>query len=99
MIPAHLVAQDAAAIRGILELLAGPEPITTYEVAITQHIGDKAALRLLHKLERAGVIERPIEEKRVLGVLRPVPLLCWQMTEAARRGEVCVDAGILAARA
>ena len=96
MIPAHLVAQDAAAIRGILELLAGPEPITTYEVAITQHIGDKAARRLLHMLEGAGVIEHPIEERHVLGVLQPVPLLCWRMTEAARRGEVCTDAGILA---
>ena len=98
MIPdAAQIAQDAVAIRGILELLAGPEPITTYEVALTQHVGDKAARRLLHMLERAGVIEHcPVEERYVLRALQP--FLCWRMTEAARRGDVCVDAGILAER-
>lgn len=96
MIPAELVAQDAVAIRGILVLLASPEPISALEVVNTQHVSIQDAHRLLRLLHRAGVIEHPIEERHVLGVLQPVPQRCWRMTEAARRGEVCVEAGILA---
>jgi len=88
--------QDAISIRRILDLLAGPEPITTYDVALTQHMGDDAALRLMHKLERAGLIEHPTAQKNILGVQQAVPqIFLWQMTEAARRGEVCTESGIL----
>ena len=101
MIPAHLVAQDAAAIRGILDLLAGPEPISALEVVNTQHISIQDAHRLLRLLNRAGVIEHPSAERDLLGVsCRGVPQISlWQMTYAAMAGEICTDAGILAERA
>ena len=96
MIPAHLVAQDAAAIRGILELLAGPEPISALEVVNTQHISIQDAHRLLRLLNRAGVIEHPSAERDLLGAAVVVPqVMLWQMTYAAMAGEVCTDAGVL----
>lgn len=98
MIPdAAQIAQDAVTIRGILELLAGPEPITALEVANTQHISIVDSNRLLHILHRAGVIEHPIAERDVLGTSQAVPqIMLWQLTYAAMAGDVCTEAGILA---
>lgn len=59
MKPAHLIVEDAVAIRGILDLFAESETIRAREVAMTQQISDDAARRLMKLLEKAGIVEHP----------------------------------------
>lgn len=81
MRPVHLVIEDAVTLRGITDLLeAGPA--TTSEIAMTQHISDDVARRLLRKLQGAGIIEHPTATKVILGVPQQVPQLSWQLTAA-----------------
>lgn len=87
MIPdAAQIAQDAVTIRGILELLASPEPISAIEVANTQHVSIQDAHRLLRSLFRAKVIEHPSRERTVLGMTVVVPqIMLWQLTKETGR--------------
>jgi hypothetical protein len=82
---------DACAIRGILDLLeAGP--ITTREAAMTQHVSLQTATRLMTALANEGVIEHPITDADILGTTQKVICLSYQLTAAARRGEIPMDA-------
>ena len=55
---------------------------------MTQHITDEVALRLLKLLQKAGVVEHPTATRIILGVPQEVPCMGWQLTEAARKGEM-----------
>jgi hypothetical protein len=84
------IAQDAVDIRGILDLLGREiEPASSTLVQMTQHMGPDQASRLLKLMQKAGVVEHPLATRDVLGVKQKVPCLqLWQLTEAARRGEI-----------
>jgi hypothetical protein len=83
------IAQDAADIRCILELFEREvEPVTSKLVQMTQHMNAHQANRLLGLLQKAGVIEHPTATRIILGVPQEVPCIGWQLTEAARRGEI-----------
>lgn len=89
MRPAHLVALDAAIIRGILDLFEREaEPVTSHLIQMTQHISQDSAIRILGLLQNAGVIERTVKEADILGVSQRVPCPGWQLTAAAKRGEI-----------
>lgn len=81
MRPVHLVIEDAVALRGITDLLE-TGPATTGEIAMTQHISDDVARRLLRKLQGAGIIEHPTAIRIILGVPQQIPQLSWQLTAA-----------------
>jgi hypothetical protein len=80
--------EDAVAIRGILDLFEESETITTREAAMTQHLTNKAALRLLKLIEKAGVIECPAVTRIILGVPQTAPCINWQLTKKARQGQI-----------
>lgn len=88
MKPAHLIVEDAVAIRGILDLFAESETIRAREVAMTQQISDDAARRLMKLLEKAGIVEHPTVTRIIVGVPQEVPCINWQLTAAAKRGEI-----------
>lgn len=86
---AHQTAEDAASIRGILELLeTDPEPVTVRLVEFSQHVSRRTAQRLMKNLADAGIIERPVVEADILGAKQKVPCLGWQLTPAARQGRI-----------
>jgi len=89
---------DACTIRGILDLLQEePAPVITVRlVAMTQHVSMPTAKRLLDGLEAARIIEHPTREADVLGSMQKVPCMGWRMTDAARKGEIPMDAEKLA---
>lgn len=83
------IAQDAVAIRGILDLLDGEIIVSSTVIQMTQHMGPDQASRMLKLMQQAGVVEHPLATRDVLGVKQKVPCLkLWQLTEAARRGEI-----------
>lgn len=83
------IVQDAVDIRGILDLFDREvEPVTSNLIQMTQHMGPDQATRLLRLLQKAGVVEHPTATRIILGVPQEVPLLEWQLTPAARRGEI-----------
>jgi hypothetical protein len=86
---------DACTIRGILDLLADG-PITIREAAMTQHVSLQTATRLMAALANEGLIEHPITEADILGTTQKVICISYQLTAAARRGEVPMDAEKLA---
>jgi predicted ArsR family transcriptional regulator len=88
MKPAHLVITDAVAIRGILDLFAESETITTREAAMTQQISDGTARRLMKLIEKAGIVEHPTVTRTIVGVPQEVPCINWKLTAAAKRGEI-----------
>ena len=91
------VYSDAVALRGIVDYLEKAEgPIRTNELAMTQHIGDPAALRLCKVLEKAGHIEHPVVTRIVFGVNQQVPQLGWKLTLKCRVMECTFDAEALA---
>lgn len=93
------VPADAVAIRGIIDYLEkAEEPIRTGELAMTQHIGDPAALRLCRLLEKAGHIEHPVVTRVIFGVNQEVPQLGWQLTLRCRLLDCTFDAEALARR-
>jgi hypothetical protein len=87
---AHQLAEDACTIRGILELLQEkPEPVITVQlVAMTQHVSQDTARRLLRSMEAAGLIEHPIREADILGATQKVPCIGWQLTAIAKQGRI-----------
>ena len=88
---------DATALRGIVDYLQkSAEPVRTNELAMTQHIGDPAALRLCRVLEKAGHIEHPTVTRVVFGVNQQVPQLGWQLALNFRLMECTFDAEALA---
>lgn len=92
----HQQAEDAATIRGILDLFAEDATITVRLVAMTQAVSMPTAKRLLDGLEAAGILEHPVREADVLGVMQKVPCIGYALTEAARKGEIPTDAEKLA---
>jgi hypothetical protein len=83
--------EDAATIRGILNLLQQDEPepyITVRLVSLTQHVGEDTAKRLLKILSREGIIERPRKDVDILGARAKVPCLGWQLTVIAKQGRI-----------
>jgi len=85
----HQMAEDAASIRGILELLeTDPEPVTIRLVEFTQHVSRRTAQRLMKILADAEIIERPVVEADILGAKQKVPCLGWQLTPAAKQGRI-----------
>jgi hypothetical protein len=94
---AHQKAEDAASIRGILELLeTDPGPVTFRLVEFSQHVSRRTAQRLLKNLADAGIIEHPVTEADVLGAKQKVQCIGWQFTERVRRGEIAIDVEKLA---
>jgi predicted ArsR family transcriptional regulator len=83
-----LIIEDAVAIRGILDLFEKSETITTSEVAMTQHISDQAARRLMKLLQKVGIVEHPTATRIILGVPQKVPCMQWRLTTAAKQGEI-----------
>lgn len=95
----HQQAEDACTIRGILELLEEPGAIITVQlVAMTQHVSQDTARRLMRNLAEAWVIERQVIEADVLGAKQKVPCIGWQITPAYQRGELVIDIEKLAGR-
>jgi hypothetical protein len=80
--------QDAATIRGILDLFAESETIRTREVVMTQQISDDSARRLMRLLQKAGIVEHPTVTRIIVGASREVPCIDWRLTAAAKRGEI-----------
>jgi hypothetical protein len=89
---AHQLAEDCCTIRGILDLFEeNPATVLTVQlVAMTQHVSQDTARRLLRNMAAAGVIERPVREAELpgLGTIQKVPCIGWQLTEKAKRGEI-----------
>jgi hypothetical protein len=82
---------DAVTIRGILDLLTQDEPepyLTARLVALTQHVSEDTAKRLLKILSQADIIERSRKDVEIPGARAKVPCLGWHLTAAARRGEI-----------
>lgn len=84
----HRIIEDAVAIRGILDLFDESETITTREAAMTQHLSDQSALRIMKLLQKAGAIEHHTVTRIILGVPQEVPCMGWQLTSAAKRGVI-----------
>jgi len=85
---AHQLAEDACTIRGILDLLEGPDPVTIQLVAMTQCVSRRTANRLMQRLADAEIIEHPVREADVLGAKQKVPCIGWQLTPAAKQGQI-----------
>ena len=85
--PIHLVTQDAAIMRGIMQLLADA-PAPTNEVAMTQHVGTDAARRIMKILHNAGIIEHRSPTDADAGMTSRAILQLWQLTKAYLRGDV-----------
>lgn len=86
--PVHQTIRDAVAIRGILDLFEESETITTREAAMTQHLSDQSALRLMRLLQKARIIEHPTATRIILGVPQKVPCIGWQLTATAKQGQI-----------
>ena len=77
--------KDAVTIRGILDLMGREaEPVTGHLIQMTQHIGPKAASRLMGLLEAAGVVAHPTATRHG----RKVRCRSWRLTRTAERGEI-----------
>ncbi|MCK9570814.1 hypothetical protein M0R72_17830 [Candidatus Pacearchaeota archaeon] len=86
----HQRAEDCCTIRGTLDLFEeDPATILTVQlVAMTQHVSQDTARRLLRNMAAAGVLEHPAREADILGSKQKVPCIGWILTENARRGEI-----------
>ena len=83
----HL-ANGATLLRSIIKLLA-EAPATTGEVAMTQHIGNDTAQRLMRVLYSARIVEHPTRAKAARGLTPPSsPQLKWRLSNAYMRGDV-----------
>ena len=83
----HLVTQDAATMRSIVQLLA-EAPASTNEVAMTQHVGTDAARRIMKILHNAGIIEHRSPSEADAGLMARAILQSWQLTRVYLRGDV-----------
>jgi len=83
----HL-ANGSAMLRSIIKLLA-EAPATTGEVAMTQHIGNDTAQRLMRVLYTARIVEHPTRAKAARGLTSTSsPQLKWRLSSAYMRGDV-----------
>jgi hypothetical protein len=87
---ANQVAEDARTIGCILKILQDdPHAVITVGlVEMTQHVGHRTAKRLLGILADANIIEHPMTQAEILGVVQTVPAVGWRLTYAARSGEI-----------
>jgi hypothetical protein len=90
--------EDGKSIQGILSILQDdPHAVITVGlVEMTQQVSHETAKRLLCVLENANIIEHPLKQAEILGVVQTVPSVGWRLTYAARSGEIPMDAEMLA---
>jgi len=84
------VQEDAATLRGIVELLA-EGPATICEVEMTQQISDHSRRRLLKILERAGIAEQETVRRTVAGKSERVPTKRWLLTHDFQAGRIAFE--------
>ncbi len=93
--PICLIQEDAVALKGIVELLA-EEPAMISEIAMTQHISNDTARRLLKILKDARIVEKETVPRVHRGTLNYVETLRWKLTSAYISGEVPFEPEVLA---